>query len=407
MDKPKKVLLMRGYFPPESAASNQMCLDLIKRLGERGMEVTVACPIPTRGVSDEIRREYKNKKKEELFPNVTIKRYWLPKEKSNSLLRAARYLMQNVYQFFYGLCMQYDVLFLYSTPPTNGMIGGMLAEVKKKRFYYYLHDIFPDSLVQTGLTQTGSLIWKIGRKIENYSYKHASKVITISESMKDNIIEKGVPCEKIAIVPNWVNVEQVHHIERDKNTLIKEFHIDPEKFIVTYAGNIGESQSVNTLIEAAKLLRTEEDVLFVVIGDGTEKEKCMSIASELNNVMFIPMQSPSRISEVYSLGNVSTVLCKKGVGAAGMPSKTGSIFATSTMIIAAFDKGSDLQRIIDQNKLGICVDPEKPESLAEAIMWAKSNTECVKQRGEKGNNYLTNHMTDEICTDKLWSIICS
>lgn len=407
MNVPSKVLLMRGYFPPESAASNQMCLDLIKRLGERGMEVTVACPIPTRGVSDEVRRKYMIKKKEELYPNVTIKRYWLPKEKNNSMLRAARYLMQNVYQFFYGLHTQYDVLFLYSTPPTNGMIGGMLARIKKKSFFYYLHDIFPDSLVQTGLTQTGSLIWKIGRRIENYSYKRASKVITISESMKDNIIEKGVSSEKIAIVPNWVNVEQVHHIERDKNTLINEYHIDPEKFIVTYAGNIGESQSVDTLIETAKLLMSEEDVLFVVIGDGTEKEKCMSIANGLSNVMFIPMQSPTRISEVYSLGDVSTVLCKKGVGTAGMPSKTGSIFATSTMIIAAFDHGSDLQKIIDQNNLGICVDPEKPESLAEAIMWAKSNRECVKQRGERGNNYLANHMTADICTDKLWSIICS
>ncbi len=315
--------------------------------------------------------------------------------------------MQNVYQFFYGLHTQYDVLFLYSTPPTNGMIGGMLAQIKKKSFYYYLHDIFPDSLVQTGLTKTGSLIWRIGRKIENYSYKHASKVITISESMKDNIIGKGVPYERITIVPNWVNVEQVHHIERDKNTLINEYHIDPEKFIVTYAGNIGESQSVNTLIEAAKLLRSEEDVLFVVVGDGTEKEKCMSIANGVSNVMFIPMQPPTRISEVYSLGDVSTVLCKKGVGTAGMPSKTGSIFATSTMVIAAFDHGSDLQKIIDANELGICVDPEQPESLAEAIMWAKNHIERVKQRGDKGNNYLKNHMTTDICTDMLWRIICS
>ena len=75
MDKPKQILLMRGYFPPESAASNQMCLDLIQKLGKKGMKVTVACPIPTRGVSGEIRKEYSKKKIERLckiIPNISL-----------------------------------------------------------------------------------------------------------------------------------------------------------------------------------------------------------------------------------------------------------------------------------------------------------------------------------------------
>lgn len=406
MDTPKKVLFMRGYFPPESAASNQMCLDLIKRLGQKGMKVTVACPVPTRGVTDEVRREYKkNKKKEELFKNVTIKRYSLPREGNNSLIRAGRYFLQNIYQFFYGLRADYDVLFLYSTPPTNGLVGGLLAKLRKKSFYYYLHDIFPDSLVQAGKTKKGSFLWKVGRAVEKFTYKNSREILVLSRTMRENIIAKGVPEEKVGIIPNWVNTKYIQRVEREDNTLITEYGINPDKFIVTYAGNIGKAQSVETLIEAARLLEDEKEIEFVIIGDGVEKERCVKIAGDDKNIMFIPMQPPERISEVYSLGDVSTILCRKGVGSAGMPSKTGSIFATEKMVIAAFDEGSDLHRILEENEIGLCVEPENPREFADAILWAKNNPEAVELMEKRSVKFLNEYMTSEICTERIYEFI--
>ena len=407
MEHKKRVLFMRGYFPPENAASNQMCLDLIKYLGEKDMEVVVICPLPTRGVSKEVRRTYINRRRELLYKNVTIKRYWLPKERDNTFLRVIRYLLQNIHQFIYGLCFHYDILFLYSTPPTNGFIGGLLSRIKRKPFYYYLHDIFPDSLIQTGMTHKNSILWRIGRWIENFSYLNAKKVITLSHSMKNNIVEKGLDEKKVKIIPNWVNVDNVKPIKKEDNSLIDEYGIDNKKFTVTYAGNIGEAQSVSTLIETAKILSDYDDIQFLIIGDGIEKNKCIEQAKNLNNVSFIPMQSPRRISEVYSLGDVSTVLCKKGVGTSGMPSKTASILATGTMLIAAFDDCSDLKELINTYDIGICVDPENPKELAEAIIWSKTHRKECKEKAKRGTAYLNENMTSKICTDRLYKVINS
>ena len=396
---------MRGYFYPETAASNLMCLDLVKKLSEDGFRVVVYCPVPTRGIDDNLRKEYKKKKREQIFPNVTVIRYWLPKEKKRIVLRVFRYLLQNIRQLLFGLTHSYDALFMYSTPPTNGIVGGIISKVKKVPFYYYLHDIFPDSLVQSGLAKDNSAIMKIGRKIERFTYKNAKIIFVISNSMIRNIIKKGVDNTKIQLVYNWVNVEDIHHIPREKNCLIDTYNIPKEKFIVTYAGNIGESQSIETLIETARILKSDEDIHFVIIGNGAREEACRKNAEGLNNITFLPMQNQKIISEVYSLGDVSTVLCKKGVGNSGMPSKIGSIMAAETLLLAAFDKDSDLCEILNRYQAGICVEPECPEKLAGVIKVLKNSSELREKCIANATNFLHENMTDKVCTGKISNIL--
>ena len=401
----KKIIFMRGYFYPETAASNLMCLDLIKKLSEDGFNVVVYCPVPTRGVDDKIRKKYKKKKKEKIFPNVTVIRYWLPREKKQVIFRVFRYLLQNFRQLLFGLTHSYDALFMYSTPPTNGIVGGIISKIKKVPFYYYLHDIFPDSLLQSGMTTNDSMVMKIGREIEQFTYKNAKIIFVISNSMIRNIIKKGVSNEKIELVYNWVNIENIHHVSREQNCLIDTYNIPKEKFIVTYAGNIGEAQSVETLIEAARILKTDESIYFVIIGNGAREDACKKYAEGLKNIIFLPMQNQKLISEVYSLGDISTVLCRKGVGTSGMPSKIGSIMATGTPLLAAFDKDSDLCEIINKYKAGVCVEPESPEKLADAIKLLKNASELRKKYTANATDFLHKNMTDKVCTDKISNLL--
>ena len=108
----KKIVFMRGYFYPETAASNLMCLDLVKKLSEDGFDVVIYCPIPTRGVDDATREKYKKKKIEQIAPDVMLIRYWLPKEKKQIVLRVFRYILQNIRQLLFGLTHPCDALFM-------------------------------------------------------------------------------------------------------------------------------------------------------------------------------------------------------------------------------------------------------------------------------------------------------
>ncbi len=389
-----EVLLLRGYFYPEQCAGIHLTNDLLESFSNHDIGSVVYTPIPCRGIDKAIRKSYKKKKKEIIYNGkVKVYRYWLPYERKNIISRALRYFFQNIIQFFKGLsCKNIDVILLSSTPPTNGIVGGLLKKIKKVPLVYNLQDIFPDSLVTTGLTKKGSLFWKIGRKIENYTYRNADKIIVISETFKKNLLEKNVPEDKIIVVPNWVDVENIKPISREGNKLIEEYNLDSNNFMVVYAGNFGSAQGANVVLQSADLLKEEKDIKFVIFGGGAEFEKAKEQAKTMDNVIINPLLPANRVSEVYSLGDVSLVTCKKGVGNSGMPSKTWSIMACNTPIIASFDTDSELADIIKKAHAGVCVEPEDAKALADAILEAKN-----KKLTSQGREYVLKYASKDVC----------
>lgn len=364
-----KGLIYSAYYEPEKASSMYLTTELYESIACNGVDIRLFVPVPTRGVSDVVRKQYIHKKKyeEKCNGNLKICHIYMPKEKKNAFLRALRYVLLNLAFIFKSLKIKADFIFVQSTPPTQGAMASIIKKIKKIRFIYNLQDVFPDSLVNTGMTHKGSFLWKIGRKIEDYTYKNADKIIVISEGFKKNIMAKGVPEEKIEVISNWIDLDSVHPVNRRDNILISEFSIDINKFIVVYAGNFGAAQGADIVIKAAKELEKNKDIQFVIFGGGAYFEDAKIKAKNLDNVFIHELLSQERVSEVYSLGDVALITCKAGTGNAGMPSKTWSIMACNTPIIASFDTDSDLSDVIKNSGAGVCVEPENVSALVTAI----------------------------------------
>lgn len=375
MVKKMKLLFLDAYFEPETIAFTHLENDLIEGLITDGHKIDVICPIPTRSISNDVYEKYWSLRRESLYGGyVCVTRFWAPREGKNLILRAFRYFWCNFQTYRIAMRVKnIDLVFSNSTPPTQGMLSALAVKKlsnkyeKKVPFIYNLQDIFPDSLVSTGLTKKGSLLWKIGRRIENYTYRNADKIIVISEGFKRNIMAKGVPEEKIEAIPNWIDLDSVYPVSREENRLISEFSIDPNKFIVVYAGNFGASQGADIILKAAEKMKGKPDIQFVIFGGGAHFEKAKKIAATLDNVVIHELMPADRISEVYSLGDVALITCKPGTGNAGMPSKTWSIMACNTPIIASFDTDSDLADVIRDAGAGKCVEPGDVGALARAI----------------------------------------
>ncbi|MDY6367326.1 MAG: sugar transferase [Clostridia bacterium] len=375
----KHILVLNGYYAPEVAASMYLEEDIVKGFCSAGFKVSMLVPTPSRGLTDEQIKLYRKKEHREEFlynDDLRLQRYKLYKEPSGTLKRFIRYFIQNKRQYKRGVRVKdADYVFCGSTPPTQGLTCAKIAKKLSKKykrkvpFIYNLQDIFPDSLVNAGLTKKGSLIWKIGRKIENKTYAAADKIIVISESFKNNLLEKGVPEEKIEVVYNWVDPEKVKKVEKEDNKLFDEMSLNKKDFHVVYAGNFGVSQGIETIIQAAKLLKDENQIKFVLFGGGAEYERIKAQVEDekIGNVLINRLLPEERISEVYSLGDVSLITCKKGAGSSAMPSKTWSIMACESPIIAAFDKGSELEAVLNKAHAGVCVEPENPKELAQKI----------------------------------------
>ena len=464
-----KILHLPAYFQPEHAASSYLVDSMYHAFTANGIEMVVFTPMPTRGISDELKKEYKKRRKEMLYGGrMIVHRFLLMDECQNSVGRAFRYFVSCLKQFWKGSfsheSRECDLLFVFSTPPIQGAMAALVKKVRKIPFIYNLQDIFPDSLVGTGLAKKGGLLWKIGRVIENFTYRNADKIIVISEDFKRNIMAKGVPEEKIEVIYNWVDEEAVVDVPRAENKLFDKYGLDRSKFYVTYNGNIGLTQNMDMLLEVARdlqepadgseaamqLLRNVENcseaasqqlrevmngsnssngseplitphnnseplktihnrsIHFVLVGEGAYKAEVEKRIKEqgITNVTLLPFQPYEDISHVFSLGDVSLVISKPGVGANSVPSKTWSIMSASRPVLANFDE-NELKTIIENNHCGIFTKAGDKEAFKEAILKLYHNPELCKEYGRNGRQFVMDNLTKEVGTRKYVDVIKS
>lgn len=409
----KKILFLDAYFLPENTSYTHLENDLIEGLLESGYSVEVVCPRPTRNVAEE---EAKNWKWEEtLFGGrVHVTRFSVLREKKNPILRAFRYFLCNRRTYRQAKRIgDVDAIFCNSTPPIQGLIARKLKRYFQKKyrreipFIYNLQDIFPDSLAGTGLAKKDSLLWKIGRKIENKTYAAADHIIVISESFKQNIMAKGVPEEKITVVYNWVDTDSVKPVPKAENPLYQELSLDPQKFYVVYAGNFGVSQGIGTILKAAELLKEETEISFLLFGGGAEYEKIRAEAEQtgLSNVLITKLLPAERTSQVYSLGDVCIISCKKGAGKSAMPSKTWSILACERPVIVSFDRESELETVLQKAHAGVCVEPEDPEALAKEISALYSAAKSGNPYSSQGRAFVEANAAKDACAGKYVAVM--
>ena len=403
-----KILCPRAYYDPEQTAGSHLMQDLEECFTQKhSIEYIVSTP--TRGVSDEVREQYKHKLTEEKRDGkVLVRRFPMFREAKSPLQRALRYLFCNIAQVYYGgRENNIDVIYSGSTPPTIGVtcvkISKRLSRKQKKKvpIVYKLDDIFPDSLVQAGITYEGSLVWKIGRVIENYIYSNVGTIIVNNEGMRKNLLNKNVPESKIKVVNNWIDFSTVKPINKDKNMLFEELDIPRDKYIVLYAGNVGEAQGAEIIIDVAGKLQHEEGIRFVVFGGGTKYQAFRDKAKEFSNMQVFNLMPLERVAEVYSLADIALVTCKPGFGSIGLPSKTWSIMACNKSIIASYDLDSDLASAIEKCNAGMTVEPGDSNALARSILKSYKN----KQPNENIREQAMAIASKEMCTNEFLRII--
>lgn len=409
-----KILYLKTYYSPEAVASSYLGDQTQEAFAREGFKIHLFTPTPSRGLDKETIRKYRKIRTEEkLNGMLTIHRFPLYAEGKNALLRALRYFIQCIQLFFIGVFNKHarnaDVIMVSSTPPIMGATAALIKKVRHIPIIYNLQDIFPDSLVGAGMTHKGSLLWKIGRMIEDFTYRNCDKIVVISQDFKRNIMAKGVAEDKIEVIYNWVDEKAVVPVAPDHNILYDELSLPKEKFYVVYAGNFGNAQNIDVIIRAADTLKEHTDIQFLLFGTGGMKPDYEKLVAGLNlsNVRFFPLQPYNRVSYVYSLGSVGIVSCKKGIGQGAMPSKTWSIMSAGTPVIANYDKGTDLEEIITHNRVGLFTEADNIQALADAILHLYSNPSLCQEYGRNARRYIENNLTKDVGTSKYIDIVKS
>lgn len=377
-----RITFITGHLCKERhALLNELALDL----GESGAEVTVITGFPSRRISEQVKNYYLSHPVEQIAKNVVVKRIGSRGGEGKGLFcRMIKYLRLTKELYKESKKTPTDVYYIYSSPPFLGWMGAKLARYAPT--LYNAQDLFPDTLIRIkGLKESNPII-KYFRYKERKAYQGNTRIVTISEEMKATIVSHGCPKEKIDVIYNWADTGNLHHVERKDNILMDELGIEKEGFIVSYAGDIGLFQGWPVIVNAAKIVHGKnKDIRFVIIGSGSYKKKLEEqIQSEgLDYITTYPLQPASRLSEIYSIGDLELVSIEPGLSKMALPSKTFVIMAVGTALLSLVDQTSDIAHLIKDNHLGYTLTLDDAQLLADVILAANREKEKMP---EYGNN---------------------
>lgn len=400
-----RILIPFSYYHPEQCAGLFVIDDMTEAAARQGIKSLITVPTPTRNVPPGATWS----RNETLYDGkIVVHRFRMYGEGKNPVLRAFRYLLCELVQLHFMLWADYDVAFIDSTPPIQGLKLPIVRFLRKKPVVYNAQDLFPETLVGSGLAKSDGFLWRIGMWVSKVTFRNADKIIAISEDIKHRIVARGLPEEKIDVVYNWVDENAVQPVSDEENELFEEFGVSRNKFRVVYAGNLGNAQNIEMFIEAAKCMLSNQDIEFVLFGTGglEEEIKAAKERDQLANLKILPLQPYERVSKVYGLGNVCIVSCKPGLGGAAMPSKTWSIMSSGRAVLASFDEG-ELRDILEKNDCGVFTHAGNIEEFVTSIRNLSNNPDRCREMGANARRFILDNLTKEVGTRKYVDVIKS
>lgn len=284
----------------------------------------------------------------------------------------------------------FDIILTPSPPLTIGLSAWLLGSARRVPFIYNVQEIYPDIAVSLGVLRNQHLI-RAMEWLERFIYDRSRVIVVISEWFRRRLLEKGVPSEKLHVIPNFVDTDFIQPLDR-----LNEFSSSQSlnsQFVILYAGNIGLTQGFETIFAAAQKLRHLPDLRFLIVGDGTRRAWLENqLAQEsLPNVSLLPYQPRSLVPQIYASSDLCLVPLKKGTAQETFPSKIYTIMSAGRPVITSADPDSELTWVVGKANCGWAVPPDDPGALAASIEWAYRHRSILKEKEQNGRRYVVTH----------------
>ncbi len=396
-----KILIVCQYFPPEPFRVG----DLALALRDRGCEVTVLTGFPNYP-KGKLYEGYRIKLYEyEDYHGVSVIRVPLyPDTSYSKLKRISNYLSFVASASLLGSFLirphQYDHIITFQlSPVTIGLpaIAIKAAHFSQAPIYFWIQDIWPESLEATGLAMEGAVI-QIIRRLVNFMYRRSEKILVQSTGFIPKILESGIPPESVEFLPNWAE-DLYQPVEPDLELAQHEGMADG--FNVLFAGNIGTAQSLETTIEAARMLGDYPDIRFVILGDGANLENLKAAAQGLSNISFKGRRPLETMPKYFAIADALLVQLRRDpLFAITIPSKVQSYMACARPIIAGLE-GSGAE-VISEAEAGVVCEPEDAIALRDAVLSLYHMSPQERHRlGQNAKSYYDKHFSRARVIDRL------
>jgi colanic acid biosynthesis glycosyl transferase WcaI len=408
-----KILYLSQYYPPEMGAPAARASELAHHWSVAGHDVSVLTGFPnhpTGVVPDQWRPRLRRLVYRDQVGGVTVYRTWLwplPNRKAHERMR--NYASFCISAALRGLTLpRPDVVVASSPQLLVGLSGWWISFTRQVPLVFEVRDLWPESLVAVGAGRENSLLHIALSKIAKFLYDRSELIVVVTSAFKEHLIRRWrVPAEKIAVIENGVETELFKPLPSTAtDALRRELGVE-SKFLVCYVGTMGMAHGLETLLDAAAILKHENsNVLFLLVGEGAEKERIKALAEsrDLSNVKFLDQQPRERIPTLISASDACLVLLKKtDVFKTVIPTKMLEFMSCERPVILAVE-GQAMQ-IIEEAGAGIAIEPENSGSLIQAIMHLSSNPELRKTLGQKGRAYIVEKFSRSSTAERYLAVL--
>ena len=281
-----------------------------------------------------------------------------------------------------------DLVLCMTDPPIIGDLGVLVGRRVGAPVLVVSQDVFPE--IATELNRlTNPAVVGVLRTLVGAYLRRADRIVAIGETMRERLVEKGTPRERVRVIPNWVDTRELTPQPRD-NEWARQ-HDLVGKFVVMHSGNVGHAQDLDSLVRAATFLRDRDDVKVVIAGFGARHAEMVALARRLeveDAVRFLPYQKRSRLPLSLSSADVHVVGLAKGLSGYVVPSRLYGILAAGRPVIAAAEDESETARIVREVGCGIVLPPSRPDLLARTIREAADGAFDLEAMGRLGRAYV-------------------
>lgn len=373
-----------------------------------GHQVTMLAEFPNHPIGV-IPPEYRGKLWERSrLEEIDVIRVWvLASPTKNFLNRMLFYISFMFSAFFAGMFLargQYDLIYASSPPLFVGGAALGLSLFRHIPLVFEVRDLWPESAVALGELTNKQAI-DMATKLEEACYRRARLVVGVTQSIFDRLRERGLPGEKLILVTNGANTDMFRFLRDQRAKIRKDLQLEG-KFIAIYAGIHGIAQGLETVVEAANLVRERPEIQFLFVGDGPKKQEIEELARnyQLTNITFLGQQPRENMPGLLSASDVALIPLKKlSIFSGALPSKIFDAWACERPILLCVD--GEARHVLENCGGGRFIPPEDPQALVQELLSLKDDPQTAQSMGLAGRNFTIANFSRQALAEYLIQIL--
>ena len=398
-----KVLLVNQFFHPDVAAVAQLMADLAEDLTEKGIEVSVLCG----------RANYSTERNDPRTANPYLKQVNIHRVPSlnlggrSGLVHLLNYLSFLILAPLRAITLsRYDSTVVFTNPPLIAVVGWLLKLLRGTKFIYVVEDLYPDVAIELGFLTRDAVVTKIANKVSGFLLRNADRVVALGNRMQQELLAKGVTGERVVVIPNWADGEQIYPMQKSANWFVEKYQLKG-KFVVQYSGHMGEGHDFSTIMQAAKRLQEHDDIVFLFIGAGPKRGEIAEFKGQhnLDNVLLLPYQDRSMLRFSLGAADVALISLKPELEPIMFPCKVYGIMASGRPFIYLGSKEGEMSRIAQTAECGFTIPQGKVESLVDTILHLYQDESLRQELGSKAREYFLKHFERNLATARYYDLL--